>query len=113
MARSFSSKALPDTSTDEVSGQQIVSATHRPPLVVPRPICCLFSGPGKLDRTIAVVSASTLIAYVFYTISRETEQTFDARSLGLTIPLPPHGIFRYLSLIHQRAGGGSPADLLI
>jgi hypothetical protein len=24
-----------------------------------------------------------------------------------------YGIFRYLYLIHQRAGGGSPADLLL
>jgi hypothetical protein len=69
--------------------------------------------PYLLDQMIAVVTASTLIAYVFYTISPETEQKFDTHALGLTIPFPLYGIFRYLYLIHQRAGGGSPADLLI
>ena len=66
-----------------------------------------------LDQMIAVVTASTLIAYVFYTISPETEQKFGTRWLGLTIPFPLYGIFRYLYLMHQRAGGGSPADLLL
>ena len=61
---------------------------------------------------IAVVTASTLIAYVFYTISPETVQKFGTDRLGLTIPFPLYGIFRYLYLIHQREGGGSPADLL-
>jgi 4-hydroxybenzoate polyprenyltransferase len=69
--------------------------------------------PQLLDQMIAVVTASTLIAYVFYTISPETEQKFGTTWLGLTIPFPLYGIFRYLYLIHQRAGGGSPADLLL
>ena len=31
----------------------------------------------------------------------------------MTIPFPLYGIFRYLYLVHQREGGGSPADLLL
>jgi len=31
----------------------------------------------------------------------------------LTIPFPLYGIFRYLYLVHQREGGGSPADLFL
>ena len=77
-----------------------------------RPILGEYT-PYLLDQMIAVVTASTLIAYVFYTISPETEQKFNTHWLGLTIPFPLYGIFRYLYLIHQRAGGGSPADLLI
>ena len=77
-----------------------------------RPILGEYS-PYLLDQMIAVVTASTLIAYVFYTISPETEQKFGTPWLGLTIPFPLYGIFRYLYLIHQRAGGGSPADLLL
>ena len=77
-----------------------------------RPILGEYS-PELLDQMIAVVTASTLIAYVFYTISPETEQKFGTPWLGLTIPFPLYGIFRYLYLIHQRAGGGSPADLLL
>ena len=65
------------------------------------------------DQMIAVVTASTLIAYVFYTISPETEQKFNTHWLGLTVPFPLYGIFRYLYLVHQREGGGSPAELLL
>ncbi len=69
--------------------------------------------PYLLDQMIAVVTASTLVAYVFYTISPETQRKFGTQWLGLTIPFPLYGIFRYLYLVHQRAGGGSPADLLL
>ena len=77
-----------------------------------RPILGEYSA-YLLDQMIAVVTASTLIAYVFYTISPETQQKFGTPWLGLTIPFPLYGIFRYLYLVHQREGGGSPADLLL
>jgi 4-hydroxybenzoate polyprenyltransferase len=77
-----------------------------------RPILGEYSA-YLLDQMIAVVTASTLIAYVFYTISPETQEKFGTPWLGLTIPFPLYGIFRYLYLVHQRAGGGSPADLLL
>jgi 4-hydroxybenzoate polyprenyltransferase len=66
-----------------------------------------------LDQMIAIVTASTLIAYVFYTISPETQQRFGTAWLGLTIPFPLYGIFRYLYIVHRRDGSGSPADLLL
>jgi len=69
--------------------------------------------PYLLDQMIVVVAASTLIAYIFYTISPETTAKFGTDWLGLTIPFPLYGIFRYLYLVHQREGGGSPAELLI
>ena len=77
-----------------------------------RPILGEYSA-YLLDQMIAVVTASTLIAYIFYTISPETEQKFGTQWLGLTIPFPLYGIFRYLYLVHRREGGGSPADLLL
>ena len=77
-----------------------------------RPILDEYSA-YLLDQMIAVVTASTLIAYIFYTISPETEQKFGTSWLGLTIPFPLYGIFRYLYLVHRREGGGSPADLLL
>src|SRR5262249_1291497 len=52
-------------------------------------------------------------AYVFYTISPETQLKFGTPWLGLTIPFPLYGIFRYLYLVHQRTAGGSPAGLLL
>jgi 4-hydroxybenzoate polyprenyltransferase len=77
-----------------------------------RPILGEYS-PYLLDQMIGVVTASTLISYVFYTISPETQAKFGTPWLGLTIPFPLYGIFRYLYLVHQRKGGGSPADLLL
>jgi len=69
--------------------------------------------PYLLDQMISVVTASTLIAYVFYTLSPEIERRFGTPGLALTIPFPLYGIFRYLYLVHRREGGGSPAELLI
>src|SRR5438552_9188774 len=77
-----------------------------------RPILGEYS-PYLLDQMIAVVTASTLVAYIFYTISPETQEKFGTGWLGLTVPFPIYGIFRYLYLVHQREGGGSPADLLL
>ena len=62
---------------------------------------------------IAIVAASTVIAYTLYTISPETVDKFGTVGLELTIPFPLYGIFRYLYLVHRRDGGGSPADLLL
>lgn len=77
-----------------------------------RPILGEYS-PYLLDQMIAVVTASTLIAYIVYTVSPETQEKFGTPWLGLTIPFPLYGIFRYLYLVHRREGGGSPADLLL
>src|SRR5581483_2424062 len=66
-----------------------------------------------LDQMIGVVAASTLVADIFYTVSPETQEKFGTPWLGLTIPSPLYGIFRYLYLVHKREGGGSPADLLL
>jgi 4-hydroxybenzoate polyprenyltransferase len=69
--------------------------------------------PYLLDQMIGVVTASTLIAYIFYTISPETQVKFHTEWLGLTIPFPLYGIFRYLYLVHRKEGGGSPTTMLM
>jgi 4-hydroxybenzoate polyprenyltransferase len=69
--------------------------------------------PYLLDQMIAVVSASTIVAYAFYTVSPETVQKFGTDRLMLTLPFPLYGIFRYLYLVHQKEGGGSPAEMLL
>jgi 4-hydroxybenzoate polyprenyltransferase len=77
-----------------------------------RPILEEYS-PYLLDQMIAVVTASTLITYVIYTVSPETVQKFQTDYLGFTLPFPLYGIFRYLYLVHQKEGGGSPSDMLL
>ncbi len=76
-----------------------------------RPILQEYS-PYLLDQMIGVVTASTLVSYVVYTVSPETVQKFHTDWLGLTLVFPLYGIFRYLYLVHQKEGGGSPSDLL-
>ena len=76
-----------------------------------RPILEEYS-PYLLDQMIAVVTASTLVAYAVYATSAETAERLGTSRLGLTIPFVLYGIFRYLYLVHQKEGGGSPSELL-
>ena len=69
--------------------------------------------PLLLDQMISVVTASTLVAYAFYTVNPETVEKFHTNHLGLTLPFLLYGIFRYLYLVHQKEGGGSPAEMLL
>ena len=77
-----------------------------------RPILEEYS-PYLLDQMIAVVTASTLIAYSVFAISPETAERLGTTRLGLTIPFVLYGIFRYLYLVHLKRGGGSPATMLL
>jgi len=69
--------------------------------------------PYLLDQMIGVVTASTVLAYAFYTISPDTQSKFGTDKLLYTVPFTIYGIFRYLYLVHQRAGGGNPSELLV
>ena len=69
--------------------------------------------PYLLDQMVAVVTASTLIAYSVYAISPETAERLGTDRLGVTIPFVLYGIFRYLYLVHQKQGGGNPSDMLV
>ena len=69
--------------------------------------------PYLLDQMIGVVTSSTLIAYTVYATSPDTAARLGTGKLGLTIPFVLYGIFRYLYLVHQKRGGGSPAAMLL
>ena len=77
-----------------------------------RPILEEYS-PYLLDQMIGVVTSSTLIAYTVYATSLDTAARLGTAKLGLTIPFVLYGIFRYLYLVHQKRGGGSPAAMLL
>lgn len=66
-----------------------------------------------LDQMIALTTASTLMAYILYTLSREASEKFGGTALVYTTPFVIYGIFRYLYLIHQRNEGGSPTKALM
>jgi len=69
--------------------------------------------PYLLDQMIAVVTASCLTAYAFYTLAPETIEKYRTDRLAFTIPFVIYGIFRYLYLVHRKEQGGSPGDVLL
>jgi 4-hydroxybenzoate polyprenyltransferase len=75
-----------------------------------RPILEEYSLP-LLDQLIVIVTAAAIMAYSLYTFSAENLPS--DHSMMLTIPFVLYGFFRYLYLVHQKNGGGSPEDALI
>lgn len=69
--------------------------------------------PYLLDQMIAVVTASTLIAYTVFVTSAESAERLGTTRMSLTVPFVLYGIFRYLYLVHHKQGGGSPAALIL
>lgn len=69
--------------------------------------------PYLLDQMIGVVAAATMVAYIIYCASPETHEYFGTEWMVLTTPFPIYGLFRYLYLVHRKAGGGSPSDMLL
>lgn len=65
-----------------------------------------------LDQMIAVTTASTLMAYILYTLSEDAISQFGEH-LIYSVPFVIYGIFRYLYLIHQKKEGGSPTMTLL
>ena len=77
-----------------------------------RPILAEYS-PYFLDQMIAVVTTSTLVCYALYTMDPAVHQKLHTARLPLTIPFVLYGIFRYLYLVHQKEGGGDPAQVVL
>lgn len=61
-----------------------------------------------LDQMISLVTASTLICYILYTVDDDTILKFGSKNLLYTVPFVLYGLFRYLYLVHQRRTGGDP-----
>jgi len=69
--------------------------------------------PYFLDQMMAVVTASTVVAYAMYTVSPEVREKLGTDRLYLTVPFVLFGIFRYLYLVHRKDEGGNPTQLLL
>ena len=69
--------------------------------------------PYFLDQMIGVVTATTLMSYILYTVSAETVSKFRTHGLLATVPFVLYGIFRYLYLIHQKRLGGNPETIIL
>ena len=69
-----------------------------------------------VDRLVAVVAPTTLMAYTLYTFScsfRTNVNLPDNNSMMLTIPFVAYGLFRYLYLGYKNDMGESPEELLV
>jgi len=97
--------ALPSDSADELVTLQGDASGHRESL---REYNVAF-----LDQMIAVVTASTVIAYALYAMSEEVHEKLHTRYLGLTVPFVLYGIFRYLYVLNMKGEGGSPSRVLL
>lgn len=63
-----------------------------------------------LEEMIAIVTATTVMAYSLYTFSAENLPRNHA--MMATIPFVMYGLFRYLYLVYRKDEGGSPDQLL-
>ena len=77
-----------------------------------RRILAEYSVP-MLDQMISIITASIVMAYSITTYLAPAAPQKPFPLLMITIPFVIYGIFRYLYLIHQRNGGGSPTELLL
>lgn len=68
-----------------------------------------------LDQMMSVVTTSTVVAYLLYTLDPRVMARLDLDEpyLLLTLPFVLYGIFRYLYLVHQREEGGDPTKALL
>lgn len=68
--------------------------------------------PPLLEAMISVVTACTVMAYTLYTVFAPNLPHDPYPYMMVTIPFVIYAIFRYLYLVYQRDGGGSPEEIL-
>lgn len=75
-----------------------------------RPIYEEYNLP-LIDDMLRVVTTSTFITYMLYTIESQTKLGSDL--MLATVPFVLYGLFRYLHLIHVRGEGSAPDEVLL
>jgi 4-hydroxybenzoate polyprenyltransferase len=66
-----------------------------------------------LDQMISIVTGTTLICYILYTVDARTVTFFDTHLLVATVPFVMYGLFRYLYLSHHKCEGGNPTKAVL
>lgn len=66
-----------------------------------------------IDDMLRMVTTSTLITYLLYTIEVDTAQLVDINLAMITVPFVMYGLFRYLYLIHVKGEGSAPDEILL
>jgi hypothetical protein len=60
-----------------------------------------------VDQLLGVVAAATISAYSIYTFTAHSD------AMVATVPFVVFGLFRYLLLVHRRALGEEPEEILL
>lgn len=68
---------------------------------------------GLIDDMMRVVTTSTLITYILYTIEAPSRLLAGTNMALLTVPFVMYGLFRYLYLIHVLGEGSAPDEVLL
>lgn len=68
---------------------------------------------GFLDQMISIVTTSTLVCYILYTVDDKTIAYFGTHGLVFTVPFVMYGIFRYLYLTYHLQEGASPTRTVL
>ena len=66
-----------------------------------------------LDDMLRLVTTSTFIAYLLYTVEADTIRVAETSTALVTIPFVLYGLLRYLWLIHVRQSHSTPDELLL
>ncbi len=66
-----------------------------------------------LDNLITIITASTLISYIIYTLSKDIKEKFVSQHLYLTTPFVLYGILRYLYLVYVKGKGDDPMEIIL
>ena len=66
-----------------------------------------------LDDMLRLVTTSTFIAYLLYTVESETIKVANTSLALITVPFVLYGLFRYLYLIHVKGEGSAPDEVLL
>ncbi|MCA9913085.1 MAG: decaprenyl-phosphate phosphoribosyltransferase, partial [Anaerolineae bacterium] len=77
-----------------------------------RPIFKDYNLP-LLDSMLNIVTTSTLIAYILYTIEAPSLLLAGNNLALITVPFVMYALFRYLYLIHVKGEGGAPDEVIL
>ena len=66
-----------------------------------------------LDDMLRLVTTSTFIAYLLYTVESETIKVANTNLALITVPFVLYALFRYLYLIHVKEAGSAPDEVLL
>lgn len=66
-----------------------------------------------LDEMLRIVTTSTLLTYILYTIEVETGKVAGVNVSLITVPFVMYGLFHYMYLVYVKGDGGAPDEVLL